>query len=93
MTEVMIGQKRARTGGHPPELIETEIDGSEKIIYAEQTCRILGASMQDNMAWGIHLETGEESLISDKKKLGILKYLGKYILKRSKKKSCQKELS
>ena len=86
ISEIMIGQKRARTPGHPPTLSEFESDGTEKIIKAQSETRLLGANIQDNMSWKAHLDTGEEAMLPEaRKKLGILKHLGKQAPKHSRK--------
>ena len=82
----MIGQKRARTSGSPPELIESEPDGSQKVIKVQSDVRLLGANIQDNMGWNAHLETGEDAMIPEtRKKLGILKHIGRTIPLKSRK--------
>ena len=58
LAEVMIGQKRAKIKGNPPELTEHESDGSVKIIKNVKSCNLLGAKIQDNMTWREHMETG-----------------------------------
>ena len=84
--EIMIGQKRARQTGNPPFLTETEADGSIKTIKSEQQCRLLGGTLQENMSWAAHLEWGEDALLpAARKKLGVLKHIGKSLPKKSKK--------
>ena len=50
------------------------------------TARLLGTNIQENMTWGAHLETGEDALFPEtRKRLGVLKYLGRTIPKGSRK--------
>ena len=82
----MIGQKRAKVKGSPPVLHEPEQDGTMNTISAKKEIILLGANLQDNMGWGSHLETGEEAMIPEaRKKLGILKHLGRAIPNKSRK--------
>ena len=84
--ELMIPQKRAKLAGDPPLLTETNPDGTTKLIRSEEQTRLLGGTLQDNMSWGAHLEWGEEALIpAARKKLGVLKHLGKSLPQKSRK--------
>ena len=86
ISEIMIKQKRSRLRGSPPELVTHREDGTEKIIKSLKECRLLGGTFQDNLSWNAHIETGEEALVPEaRKKLGVLKHLGKRIPERSKK--------
>ena len=74
----MIGQKRARTAGTPPTLIEMETDGTMKTIESQTETKLLGATVQDNITWNAHIDTGAEALLPDTRKtLGIIRYVGK----------------
>ena len=74
ITEVMIGQKRARLAGNPPTLTETDRAGNLKTIYAQSEMRLLGMTIQYNMRWNAHLEEGEDALFpAARKKLGALR--------------------
>ena len=86
ISEVMIGQKRARTPGNPPTLSERDADRTMKIIECQQEVRLLGATLTDNITWTAHIETGEEALLpAIRKTLGILKHIGRAIPTKSKK--------
>ena len=77
LSEIMIGQKRAKTPGHPPSLIERDHNSEEKVIYVQKDTRLLGATLQDNMSWSSHLENGADALLPEaRQKLGILKHIG-----------------
>ena len=82
----MIGQKRAKTSGSPPTLFEPEPDGGMKIIDSQNVIRLLGVNLPDHMGWDAHIESGEDALLpTTRKKLGILKHIGKSIPIRSRK--------
>ena len=84
IAEIMIGQKRARTGGPPPSLEEREKDGSIKTINCKNEVKLLGITLQDNITWGAHLDSGEEAILPElRKTLGILKHLGRAIPEKS----------
>ena len=86
ISEVMIGQKRARTGGTPPTLEEIEPDGSTKIIKCKSEIKLLGITLQDNITWGAHLETGEEAILPElRRTMGIFRHIGGSIPWRTKK--------
>ena len=80
ISEIMIKQKRARCKGSPPELVTVKSDGSQKIIKSLRDCILLGGTLQNNLAWAAHIDSGEEALVPEtRKKLGVLKHLGRRI--------------
>ena len=65
----MRGQTWARTPGDPYFLTERKSDGGLKTIQAKKDTRLLGATLQDNLRWASHVETGEEVRERCKKKV------------------------
>ena len=86
IAEVMVGQKRVKTAGSPPTLEELDKDGKVKVIKCIKEVRLLGTTIQDNLSWGAHLESGSDALLPQvRKSIGILKHIGKIMPTRSKK--------
>ena len=83
--EFMLKQKKCKTKGEPPHLVTLDRQSNIKIVRASPQEKCLGITLQENLQWQAFLETGEDPLIPAlRKKLGILKYLGKNIPKKSK---------
>ena len=86
ISEVMLGQKRARLPGTSPTLEKQNPDGSTKIITSQKDTKLLEITIQDNMTLTSHTESGDDALLpATRKKLGALKHLGISIPKKSKK--------
>ena len=66
--EVMIGQKRAKTDGSPPSLLEPDENGEMIVIESLPVIKLLGANLQDNMGWSAHIETGPDALLPSLRK-------------------------
>ena len=82
----MLRQKACKTRGVPPHLDVINEQGNIKRIIAKNSAKCLGATLQNNLQWQAFLESGEDPLIPIlRKKLGILKCLGKNIPTKSKK--------
>ena len=61
-------------------------DGNVKLINCKQEVRLLGTTIENNLSWGAHLETGGDALLPQiRKTIGILKHLGKNMPRTSKK--------
>ena len=75
--KIMTRQKRIRAKGTPPRLQVTTPDGEPKEITAAQHNRLLGANIQNNLAWKAHLIDGEKATIPAlRRKIGALKHIG-----------------
>ena len=82
--EFMVHQKSCKAKGAPPHLITTNIQGNIKRINASQNEKCLGATLQNTMQWQAFLETGKDPLLPTlRKKLGVLKYIGRNMPQRS----------
>ena len=86
--ELMIKQKKGRTGGEPPHLIveNPEKPGETMKISDAKNFRLLGANLQQNMSWKQHLETVKKAVLpSIRKQLGSFKQLGNQLPKYTRK--------
>ena len=63
LMESMIAQKKGKTPGTPPSLVVTGLDGEEKTVRDSVSIRILGANLQSNLSWQMHLEGGEKAVL------------------------------
>ena len=80
ISECMIKQKRAKNPGNPPSLIVQDENGQNKEIKDSQYLRILGANVQSNMSWQMHLEGGKKAMFPAARKfLGHLRHQGDLI--------------
>ena len=80
LTECMLSQKKGRTPGPPPKLSVSTGPGVIKEIVDKGECKVLGATLQSNMSWAIHLVRGKHALLPTlKKQLGALQHLGKKV--------------
>ena len=78
--ELMNSQKACKVKGNPPKLNTSDSQGNVKIVQPSKNEKCLGGNIQNNLQWQAMLETGEDALIPTlRKKLGILKFLGKNI--------------
>ena len=78
--ECMIKQKRGRMTGEPPELKVINRQGHTEIIKDTQFCKILGASIQNNLTWHGHLELAKKAILPRiRQNLGLMRKLGKLI--------------
>ena len=70
---------------YPPSLQVVGLDGQEKTVSDSVYIRILGANIQSNLGWQMHLEGGGEKAVlpSARRQLGLLKSQGKLIPQRS----------
>ena len=86
VTEMMIKQKKGRTKGDPPKIIVQTGPGTQKEITDKGRCKILGATLQANITWNLHLDKEKNSLFPTLRKLlGSLKHQGKKIPKKCRK--------
>ena len=60
--ELMIKQKKGRTGGEPPHLIVKTQTGEMKTIKDNKNFRVLGTHLQQNMSWQNQLEAGPKAV-------------------------------
>ena len=80
---MMTRQKRA-TMTTEQQNIHIIADNGETVSRSEETV-LLGLTLDQNMEWKKHLETGQEAMLSKlRRKLGGLKLVGKHLTKRSK---------
>ena len=80
LTEYMIKQKRGRTKGEAPQIKIEKTPGEWKTIKDNKTCRILGATFQNNLNWQSHLITAEKAVLPEaRRKLGALYTLRKVL--------------
>ena len=78
LLEVMIKQRRCKTGGNPPQLIVTNSENEQEVIKNSKNIRILGMNLQGNFTWNAHLESGSKPLLpSLRRNLGLLKSQGR----------------
>ena len=63
LTECMIQQKKGKTPGVPPSLLVTDQDGNQKLVEDKIYTRILGANVQSNLGWKMHLEGGNKAIL------------------------------
>ena len=83
ITEYMVGQKRAKLRGVPPELTVQEkiiINGQtefrDKHVTDKSTSRFLGLNLQNNLLWESHLRSGQKAILpACRKLLGMLSKL------------------
>ena len=72
----MIGQKRCKTNGSPPQLLVEKSTGDWMVIRDSKHSRILGATLQKIFSWQGHLETAERAVLPEaRRKLGALQTL------------------
>ena len=72
----MLPQKRAKLAGVPPTLTVQNSDGEWKMIVDKQDCRLLGATMRNNLSWQSHLVTAKKAVLPAARKiLGALSTL------------------
>ena len=84
LTETMIKQKKGKIGGTPPSFTIQKQNGEQEELLDSQHTRILGANIQSNMAWQLHLETGTKALLPQlRKQLGMLRHHGKLMPKKT----------
>ena len=80
LTECMIQQKKGKTPGIPPYLQVTDLEGRQKLVEDKIYTRILGANIQSNLGWLMHLEGGAKAVLpAARKQLGLLKHQGSLI--------------
>ena len=80
ITEFMVKQKKCKTPGSPPSLNVRTSTTTYKEIKDKGHCKILGAQLQANLTWNIHLEKGDKALFpAIRKTLGAIQYLGRKI--------------
>ena len=85
LQELMLAQKRCKLKGVTPSLLVKTDKGDIKEVTAKNESIFLGATLQDNLKWKAHIESGEEPMLSHlRRKLGGLKYLAKEIPEKSK---------
>ena len=85
MIETLVKQKRNKIKGNQPEIKTTKPDGTTKTIKPEETIRLLGINLQQNLSWNSHLQNGPKAILPEmRKKLGQLKFISKEIPGKSK---------
>ena len=85
LQELMLKQKRCKIQGSPPYLVTLDDKGDIKVVKAAKSSILLGGSIQNDLQWQSHLETGEAPLLSAlRQKLGALKHIGGNIPPKSK---------
>ena len=83
--ELMMKQKRCKIDGISPRLITHNDKGDIEVVKTVKSSNFLGGMIQENIQWQEHLETGEDPLpTSLRKKLGLLKFLGKHMPRKCK---------
>ena len=89
----MLHQKSCKTRGTPPHLITINNQGNIKRMEASQNEKCLGATLHNTMQWQDLLETGQDPLLPAlRKKLGILKNIGRNMPQKSRPHSRENEL-
>ena len=84
LQEYILKQKCCKAKGVPLHLLTLTDKGNIKDIKVVRSNILLGGTLQDDLQWRAHFETGEEPLLSAlRKKLGTLKYLSKNIPQKS----------
>ena len=82
--EFMLKQKRCKIKGEPPTLQTLTDKGESKEVKVMKSNILLGGTLQNDLKWRAHLESGEEPMLSNlRKKLGALKHLSKNIPRKS----------
>ena len=72
--------------GNTPTINTLDEKGNLKVVELKPEAFILGATLQNTTSWKAHLVTGEEALLPKiRKKLGLMKHIGKTINKEGKK--------
>ena len=93
LTEFMTHQKRAKTGGIPPDLTIREetkdrrgqIKWQDKLITDNPNCRILNMNLNRNLSWDNHLNTGKKALLPAlRRQIGMISRLGQAMSKKAK---------
>ena len=64
IVEIMVRQKRTRITGLPPQISVVKPDGTLKIIEAKDSCKLLGANLNQNATWSHHLHSGDKPLLT-----------------------------
>ena len=86
LQEFMICQKRCKIRGQTPYLDIPTDSGEIKKVEVKKQNVFLGVNLSDNLKWSAHVDTGDDSMLSNlRKKLGGLKYMSRYIPEKSKK--------
>ena len=76
--EFMVRQKACKVQGQPPHLNTIDEHGNAKTVHTSSSEKCLGATLQQDLQWKAMLETGQDALLpSLRKKLGILRHLGR----------------
>ena len=85
LQEMMIHQKQSKIKGEPPHLMIRKENGEIKKVSVTKSNILLGGAMQDDLQWKLHIESGENPLLSSvRQKLGALKYVGGAIPEKNK---------
>ena len=76
LSECMIKQKWGRTAGSPTELEVENAAGQLETVRDSQYCRVLGATIQNNLTWIGHLEHAKKAILPEvRRNLGLLRSL------------------
>ena len=71
--ESMVKQKRTRLKGSQPIIETVNAKGEEKTIKPQQSIRLLGVNLEQNLTWNSHILTGEKALLpAMRQQLGAL---------------------
>ena len=74
-------QKECKTRGVTPSLITYTDQGNMNEVKVLESCIVLSGTIQRNLQWQAHLETGEELLLPALQNwIGTVKYLSRNIL-------------
>ena len=85
LIEIMVPQRRTVTLGEEPSIKTKNEIGEEKIVKTSTEAVLLGGTFHRSTSWKAHVQTGEEALVSKlRKKLGMLKFIGKNLNKKGK---------
>ena len=78
LIEMILPQRRTVTDGHAPTLETTDDNGEDKIVEASTEALLLGGTFHQTTSWKAHVDSGEEAILPKlRKKLGMLRYIGK----------------
>ena len=78
--ELMVKQKLCKLKGNPPTIMTTTDQGNMKEVFTKENNTCLGGVIQKDLQWKGQIESGEDAILPIlRKKLGILKHVGKHV--------------